>query len=65
MASQTLIGVYVGNTAPADEQAFDAIADWLGHKPDFATIFLNHNSWSDFDSSVSWALSQWPAHEKL
>ncbi|MDB5407058.1 MAG: hypothetical protein JWL84_1970, partial [Rhodospirillales bacterium] len=65
MANQTLLGVYVGNTAPADEQAFNAIATWLGHKPDFATIFLNHNSWSEFDSSVSWALSQWPAHEKL
>lgn len=65
MASQPLLGVYVGNSAPADEQAFNAIAQWLGHKPDFATIFFNHNSWSEFDSSVQWALDQWPAHEKL
>src|SRR5476651_190556 len=65
MASQPLLGVYVGNSAPADEQAFNAIAQWLGHKPDFATIFLNQNSWSEFDSSVQWALDQWPAHEKL
>jgi hypothetical protein len=64
-ASQPLLGVYVGNGAPGGEPDFLATAQWLGRTPDFAMIFLNHNSWGDFDASVPWALSQWTGHEKL
>src|SRR3954454_17880606 len=61
--TQPLAGVYVGGTA--SEPAFLSIANWLGHTPDFAMTFLNHNSWTDFDASVPFALSQWSNHEKL
>src|SRR5690242_20172042 len=60
-----MLGAYVGNSFPADEAALRDVGSIIGHQPDYALIFLNHNSWSEFDSSVGWALSQWPSHEKL
>jgi hypothetical protein len=60
-----LLGAYVGAAAPGNEQALHTMEQSLGHKLDYAVTFLNHNSWSDFDSSASWALSQWPSNEKL
>jgi hypothetical protein len=60
-----LLGAYVGNSYPADEAALREVGALIGRQPDYALIFLNHDSWSAFDSSVSWALSQWPSHGKL
>jgi hypothetical protein len=64
-SSQPLLGAYFGNTAPAVEQSLAGMEQWLGREVDYALIFLNQSSWSGFDSSVQWALDQWPHHEKL
>lgn len=51
----TSLGVYAG-TSPEDVAAFEG---WLGRPVDFATAFLNQNSWDAFDSSVYWATELW------
>ncbi|MBV9076239.1 MAG: hypothetical protein JO048_02005 [Methylobacteriaceae bacterium] len=51
----TSLGVYAG-TSPDDVARF---SDWLGRPVDFATAFLNQNSWAAFDDSVYWATNLW------
>jgi len=63
--SQPLLGAFVGNSAPVNEENLAAMEQWLGRELDYAVIFLNHDSWEAFDSSVRWSLDQWPNHEKL
>ena len=65
MASNASLGAYVGQNAPGNEASLHAMEQWLGRPVDYAVTFLNHNSWSEFDSSAGWATSQWPGHEKL
>jgi hypothetical protein len=65
LASNPLLGAYVGSVAPGNEQSLHTMEQWLGHPVDYAVTFLNQNSWSEFDSSAGWFSSQWPGHEKL
>ncbi|TXN60306.1 hypothetical protein FV230_26375, partial [Methylobacterium sp. WL6] len=51
----TGLGVYVGNS-PSDVDHFE---NWLGKPVDFVEMFLNQNSWAEFDSSIPWATSLW------
>jgi hypothetical protein len=60
-----LLGAFVGNTYPATEALWGDLGDVIGRQPDYAHIFLNHNSWPEFASSVQWALNQWPSHPEL
>jgi hypothetical protein len=65
LPTSPLLGAYVGQNNPENEQKLQAMEDWLDRPVDYAVIFLNHSSWDAFDDSVSWGLSQWPSHEKL
>lgn len=51
----TSLGVYAG-TSPDGVASFE---HWLGRPVDFATVFLNQNSWAAFDDSVYWATDLW------
>ncbi|MCJ2114902.1 hypothetical protein MKK64_27470, partial [Methylobacterium sp. E-025] len=37
----------------------DHFENWLGKPVDFVEMFLNQNSWAEFDSSIPWATSLW------
>jgi hypothetical protein len=60
-----LLGAYVGQNAPDNEQTLHGMEQLLGRPVDYAVSFLNHNSWSEFDSSAGWVTGQWSGHEKL
>lgn len=51
----TQTGVYVGN----DPSALTSYASFMGRSPDNVLFYLNNDTWSAFDSSISWAVNLW------
>ena len=65
MAESPLLGAYVGQNNPANEERLQHMEHELGRPVDYAVVFLNQSNWSEFEKSASWGISQWDPHQEL
>jgi len=65
LAESPLLGAYVGQNNPANEERLHHMEHELGRPVDYAVVFLNHSNWSEFEKSAPWGISQWDGQQKL
>jgi hypothetical protein len=60
-----MLGAYVGQNSPENQERLQHMEQDLGRPLDYTVVFLNHSSWSEFEKSAPWGISQWDEQQEL